>query len=410
MYEFRLPDVGEGVAEAEVVRWLVNEGEAIEQDQPVVEVQTDKAVVELSTPVRGIVQSQNWPEGSVAPVGEVLFVVDEGLDGGADDGKITIQKRKRVLATPSVRRLAKEMEIDLQLINGTGKDGRILAVDLQTAASITSEVSEMCHREGIVLEAVAPIMLEANTLQKQTVTEAPTVHKKNLEVQELSLSPIRRVIGERLLYSVTQKPHAIHFDELDAEGIVTWRESMRRNKDAKLSFTTILLKLVAFTLQKHPLFNAHYDEKEQKIYQFKSLSIGIATDTLKGLLVPVVHEVEKKNMIQLSSEVNHLTELARNGKCTAEQMKGSTFTISNAGVLGGKWAVPIINPPEMAILAIHPIEQRPVVKEGIVQPQWRMNVSLAFDHRVLDGADAIRFTQTLGTYTADPARLLHQLV
>lgn len=405
MYEFRLPDVGEGVAEAEVVRWLVNEGDSIEQDQPVVEVQTDKAVVELSSPVKGVIQPREWPEGSVAPVGEVLFVVNEEIQEKSDDVKLTIQRRKRALATPSVRRLAKEMDIDLQLVTGTGRDGRILEVDLQKAVSSTIE-------EGASLEPAFEMVatMPKEVISEESITLEAPVMQKISEIEELSPSPIRRVIGERLLYSVTQKPHAIHFDELDVEGMVSWRTRMKNDNNIPLTFTAILLKLISFTLQQHPLFNAHYDEKTQKIHKFHSLSIGIATDTPKGLLVPVIHEVEKKSMVQLSSEITQLTESARSGKCTPEQMKGSTFTISNAGTLGGKWAAPIINPPEMAILAIHPIEQRPIVKESIVQPGWRMNVSLAFDHRVLDGADAIRFTQTLGAYTTDPGRLLHQLV
>jgi pyruvate dehydrogenase E2 component (dihydrolipoamide acetyltransferase) len=235
------------------------------------------------------------------------------------------------------------------------------------------------------------------------------------EVHEEALSPIRRVIADRLLFSVTRKPHATHFDELNVEGLVAWRKQrvkdLEKDPNApRITYMAVLAKMVALTLRHHPQFNAHFDEERQVVRTFGSIALGIATDTPRGLMVPVVREVEKKNIDQLACEINQLTQLAREGKLAPDQMKGSTFTISNAGALGGKWATPIINPPEVAILAIHPVEQKPVIMNGELAAGWRMNVSLSFDHRVLDGGDAIRFTQTLGIYTADPGRMLRELV
>ncbi|MFS8514694.1 MAG: 2-oxo acid dehydrogenase subunit E2, partial [Planifilum fulgidum] len=221
------------------------------------------------------------------------------------------------------------------------------------------------------------------------------------------------VIADRLLFSVTRKPHATHFDELNADGLVRWVQKRRREQESsgrRVSFLPVLLKMIAVTLRNHPAFNAHFDEDSQTVRTYQSISLGIAADTPRGLLVPVIPEVEKKSVEQIALELAEVTEAARNGTIRPERLKGSTFTVSNAGALGsGRWATPIINPPEVAILALHPVEQRPVVRDGQLAVGWVMNVSLSFDHRVLDGADAIRFTQTLARYVADPDRLLLEL-
>lgn len=382
---FRLPDVGEGVHEAEIIRWLVQEGEQVEENQPVLEVQTDKAVVELPAPAGGTVTRLNFQAGETVPVGEVLYVI--GHDSASQPSSSRKAAGKRVLATPSTRRLAREYGADLSLITGTGAHGRVTKEDV---LRFIEEKKGM--EEKSTLEVAGPE-----------------------EVIEQDLTPIRRVIGERLHDSVTRKPHATHFDELAADGLVQWYQQQKRLSDTngklpKLTVTAILAKLVAITLKHHPDFNAHFVEEKQTIRKFTSVSLGIATDTSKGLLVPVLRNVEQKNMNQLASEIQSLTKLARGGKLTFEQMTGSTFTISNAGALGGKWAIPIIHPPEAAILAVHPVEERPIVQNGRIAVGWRMNVSLSFDHRILDGADAIRFTKTLGEYTKDPGLLLRELI
>ncbi len=410
---FRLPDIGEGVAEAEIVRWLVSAGEEVEENQPVLEVQTDKAVVELPAPASGRIAELKWKEGEIVPVGEVLYVIgsEENTQKSAtgeksdvsrvsvDQKPLSGKRKKRVLAAPSTRRLARELGVDLAQVEGTGANGRVTDEDVRRFASLgrTSSIEEV------------------QAYEEREATISSHLAKRDAEVEEKPLSPVRRVIADRLLFSVTHKPHATHFDELNAEGLVAWRkkrlEEQKNDPHApRLTYMAILLKMVATTLKHHPEFNAHFDEKSQKVRTYSSISIGIATDTPKGLLVPVIHHADEKSIDALAHEVNHLTELARLGKISPEQMKGSTFTISNAGALGGKWATPIINPPEVAILAIHPIEQKPVVVNGELAVGWRMNVSLSFDHRVLDGADAIHFTETLGKYTADPGRLVRELI
>lgn len=404
---FRLPDIGEGVAEAEVVRWLVSVGDHVEENQPVIEVQTDKAVVELPSPASGRMAELKWKEGDVVPVGEVLYVIGDGeaeaaepvqpkqgTPVGTGTPNAVPGKRKRALAAPSTRRLARELGVDITEVQGTGAHGRVTDEDVRRHAAGKENVAS---GSSISVSSVPPVPSE-----EQVIVETP-------------LSPIRRVIAERLTFSMTHKPHATHFDELPVEGLVAWRK--RRMEELKgvesaprLTYMAILTKLVAVTLKHHPQFNAHFDEEKQLVRTYPSVSIGIATDTPKGLLVPVLHQAERKTLDEIAEEIHALTMGAREGTLPPDRLKGSTFTISNAGALGGKWATPIINPPEVAILAIHPIEQKPVIQNGELSVGWRMNVSLSFDHRVLDGADAIRFTQTLARYTEDPGRLLRELV
>lgn len=410
--DFKLPDIGEGMAEAEVVRWLVQVGDRVELDQPVVEMQTDKAVVELPAPAAGKVTEIRWREGDTVPVGEVLLVIAEESEKGVkEEDEFVVQKasapiapvgprRRRVPAAPSTRRLARELGVDLTQIQGTGPQGRVTDEDVRRAAAALQGTEAVC-REPVSTSAaggaVSPVSAKA----------------ADLPYQEEPLTRTRRVIADRLLFSVTRKPHATHFDELTADGLVHWIQKRRREQEAdrKISFLPVLLKMIAVTLRSHPSFNAHFDEEKQTVRTYQSVSLGVAADTPRGLLVPVIPEVEKKSIEQIAEELNGLIEFARNGTIPPERLKGSTFTVSNTGALGsGRWATPIINPPEVAILALHPVEQRPVVREGELAVGWMMNVSLSFDHRVLDGADAVRFTQTLGRYVADPGRMLTELV
>jgi 2-oxoisovalerate dehydrogenase E2 component (dihydrolipoyl transacylase) len=387
--KFCLPDIGEGVTEAEIIRWLVKEGERIEENQPVLEVQTDKAVVELPAPAGGKIMNLKWTEGQVVPVGEVLYEMEED-ETAPSPVALQKNKKKRVLATPSTRRLAREHGVDINEIKGTGEHGRVTKEDVLRHVNQNKE----SPAPGIFL---------------------PKAEVPAPEVVEEDLSPTRRVIGDRLLYSVTRKPHATHFDELSVDGLVRWYEQQKQASAGdpsvpKLTYMAVLAKLVAVTLKHHPRFNAHYDEETQRIRQFSSISLGMAVDAPGGLVVPVIQQAEQKSIDQLAEEIGRLTRLAREGKLSPGQMKGSTFTISNAGALGGEWATPIIQPPEVAILALHRIAEKPVVEHHQLTVGWRMNVSLSFDHRVLDGADAIRFTQTLGEYTRDPGKLLREMV
>lgn len=352
---FELPDIGEGITEALMVRWFVKEGDQVSMDQPVCEVQTDKAVVELPAPCTGKILERKWREGERIAVGETLLIIQ------ATEPK----KEKHVIASPSTRRLARELDVNVSEVVGTGSSGRVLEKDIKPS-------------------------------------------KQNKSVLAEPLPPIRKTIAKKLLGSVHTRPHATHFDELNAEGLVKLKQQLC--EDERITFTPILLKIIACTLQKHPKWNAHIDESTETLHIYPSISIGLATHTDRGLLVPVIHRVEQKSIYQLSKEIKEVTKQTIEGSIPVEQMSGSTFTVSNAGGFGGTWATPIIQPPEVAILAIHPIQRKPVVLEnGEITARWQMNLSLSFDHRVFDGVDAIHFTQTMACFTANPIKMFHNL-
>lgn len=392
---FLLPDIGEGVTEAEVVRWLVKEGEYVEEDQPVVEVQTDKAVVELPATNSGWINKIYFQIGELAKVGVALYEIS------TTEVKKTARPsstRTKVLAAPTVRKAARIYGIDLQQVRGSGPNGRVLKSDLQRY--LQDQQHEETEQQQLEKREIATLPVQSQS--KQSVEQ---------EVVEQPLSPIRKVIAERLSASVQQKPHVTHFAELDVTGIAEWRQRRLQEREKKkttiASYFPILLRCLAKTLQQHPLFNSHFIEEQQTIRTFSSIHCGIATHTEQGLLVPVLRDLEKKEIREIAEEVKQLASRAREGNASVTELKGSTFTVSNAGSLGGDFATPIINPPEVAIIALHPIRQKPVVApDGRLTIGWRMNVSLSFDHRILDGADAIAFTNTLETYTKDVTRLL----
>jgi pyruvate dehydrogenase E2 component (dihydrolipoamide acetyltransferase) len=375
---FRLPDLGEGTTEAELVRWLVKEGEKVEKDQIVAEVMTDKATVELPAPGEGVITQLRFQAGETVPVGEILYIIETVQPD-------EMRKPKRVLASPTTRKLARELGVDLTKISGSGPNGRVEEKDIQ--------IYVQSFRDSEREVSIPPIPDPINR-------EHPYLH------EETPLSSLRKVIADKLVYSVTNKPHVTHFAELDVTGLVAFKE-----KFPSIGYTPILLKFIAYALKEHPEFNAHFDEDRKVLQRFSTIALGVATDTPRGVIVPVIREVESKNILQLAHEVEELTEAVRRGACSPAQLRGSTFTVSNMGPYGGTWATPIIQPPEVAILAIHPIERRVIVtEEGQMCPAWRMNISLSFDHRILDGADAVRFTQTLEKYTKEPDYLLAKMI
>lgn len=359
-----LSDIGEGLTEAELVRWLVKEGDQVDLDQPVCEIQTDKAVIDLPSPCQGVVVERKWQEGERIPVGQTVLVIEPKTSH-----QELIVNKEQVLASPSTRRLAREHGINLSDVIATGENGVVLEQDVR------------------------------NWIEKK---------KMKTPSSSQSFSANRSRIGQKLLYSLSTRPHATHFDEINVEGLVSLREQLQQK--SPISYTPILLKIIACTLEEHPNWNAHVDEKEQKVETFSSISIGLATHTSRGLVVPVIRQVEEKNIWELAKEVKLIVEQIRAGKVSIEQMRGSTFTLSNAGGYGGVGATPIIQPPEVAILATHKISQKPVVLEnGEIAARWRMNLSLSFDHRLFDGVDAIQFTQTFEKYTSNPIEMISSL-
>ena len=355
--EFRLPDVGEGMTEAEVVRWLVKEGEKVAADQPVVEVQTDKAVVELPTPAPGKVGRIPWKEGDTVAVGEVLLVIEtdheptHGETAAASDvtpareereefpslldpppvEEETLPHRQRVLAAPSTRRLARDLGVEIQQVSGTGPGGRVTKEDVRKVAASLAESQGVIRFADRVARAVTE-GFPVDAVGMGVASERMTVKEsENGTMNEEPLSPTRRVIADRLLFSVTRKPHATHFDELEAEGLVAWRYRFKgetRSGASRVGFLPILLKAIAASLKRHPLLNARFDEEKMMIRRFSSIHLGVATRHPQGLLVPVIRDVDRKSILQIADELRELTEAARQGRLMPDQMKGSTFTRS----------------------------------------------------------------------------------
>jgi pyruvate/2-oxoglutarate dehydrogenase complex dihydrolipoamide acyltransferase (E2) component len=374
-FEFRLPDIGEGVVEGEIIRWLIEVGDEVEEDQPMVEVMTDKATVELPSPVKGRVLECRGAEGDTIDVGATLVVIDTGREEPAarevsaparpevrEVPKATGRRRApdSVLTTPAVRRLAQARDIDLSKVKGSGPGGRILEEDLESPGETTSE------------------------------TPGP----EGAEFQAIPYRALRRRIGEHLTRSKRSAVHYSYIEEADVTQLVELRRRFLAGDEARrITYLPFILKAVVSGLRAFPLLNSSLDEERGEIRLHKRYHIGIATATPEGLVVPVVRDVERKPLLELSEEVRRFTDAARRGELAAKDLKGSTFTATSLGPLGGLAATPVINYPEVAILAVHKIDERPVVRRGNIVIRNMMNLSISLDHRVVDGAVGAQFMQ-----------------
>ena len=376
-YQFRLPDIGEGIVEGEVVRWLVRIGDEIEEDQPMVEVMTDKATVEIPSPVKGRVVEHGGNEGDVVQVGSVLVVIDTGKDEALSrpvqaaahpppHRRAIARRRKtaRVLATPAIRRLAKQMKIDLERVRGTGPGGRITREDLTRA------------------QAPAPAAATA------PAAAGPT--------DRIPYRGIRRRIGDHMVQASNQAPHFTYVEEVDVTELVRMRQRAQGTEEfqgVRLTYLPYILKALGHELKRHPWLNARLDLDAGEIELRKYYNIGVATQTEEGLMVPVIKDVDRKSLPRLAREISEVSRLAREGSLKLEHLQGSTFTVTSLGALGGIVATPIVNYPEVAILGVHKIAARPVVRSGRIVIREIMHLSLSQDHRVVDGAVGARFLQ-----------------
>ena len=343
-YEFKLPDLGEGLTEGEISRWLVAEGQEIAEDDPLVEIQTDKTTVEIPSPAAGKVSQILVAEGDVVPVGTVLVVIGE--DGAAPDGARGQTpgpaQQVRVRATPLVRKVAQELGVDLAGIEGTGPQGRVTEEDVRGAATAGGQ------------------------------TPGP-----GQEGRREPLRGVRRLVAEHMTRAHREVP------------AVTWvEEADFGNVDLK-RLVPVVLKAVAATLQEFPELNARLDGDE--IVYLDRYDLGVAVQTEQGLVVPVVRGCDEASLDELQAEVERLAESARAGSLKPEELRGSTFTVTSAGKLGGLLTTPIVNHPEVAILSIGRVAERPVVRDGEVVARPTGYVSVTFDHRVVDGARAAEF-------------------
>ncbi|MBX0296097.1 2-oxo acid dehydrogenase subunit E2 [Haloarcula nitratireducens] len=548
MFEFELPDLGEGVAEGEVLEWHVAVGDAVTEDQVLAEVETDKAAVDVPSPVEGVVRELHAEVGDVVATGEVLVSIEEDGDAEAESGTAAESDESaggdgaepdagesgtteasesaaategRVFAPPSVRRLAREKGVDITTVSGSGPSGRITEADVTAAAAesadsespddgptaavskvgdgergtddgptaVVSKVGDdesedgegaadepavksavrrassddpMAERRdrtlatpatrrlarelGVDIDAVPtdetrdgePYVDEAAVRAVAEGEGGEVTDEDVREVTEQVVSEmrdaaegagaagvaaeseaagdrrepyrgVRRAIGEQMARSRREVPHATHHDKVAVPGLVEARdrlEPLAEERGVHLTYTPFLLKCVAAALDDHPILATQLDAEAEEIVFKDDRNLGVATATDHGLVVPVVDDVDEKGLLQVATELNDLVERARSRDIAREEMRGGTFTVTNFGAIGGEYADPVINVPETAILGVGSLEERPVAVDGEVAAKPTLTLSLAIDHRVVDGADAARFVNTLKEYLADPTRLL----
>lgn len=413
-FEFKLPDIGEGIHEGEIAKWLVAEGDKISEDDVLVEIQNDKAVVEIPSPVDGTISKIHVEEGEVTTVGTTIVTIDDGSEDTAseeaaeptektdskqedDAAKPADEKEaseespnkeaqkeasadsdKIVIAMPSVRKFARENDVNIKEVTGTGKNGRILKEDIENFGS-DSQVS-------------AGTASEAASTEEQS-EQAPAARKQaagDLETRE-KMSGMRKAIAKAMVNSKHTSPHVSHIDEVEVDALWAHRKKFKEiaaEQGVKLTFLPYVVKALVSALKKYPELNTSIDNETFEVIQKHYYNVGIAADTEKGLVVPVVKDADKLSMFEISDEINDLAGKARDGKLSSDEMKGGSVTISNLGSAGGKWFTPVINQPEVAILGIGRIEEQPVVRDGEIVAARVLALSLSYDHRQIDGATA----------------------
>jgi len=396
-YEFRLPDIGEGLAEAEVAKWLVGVGDRVSEDQPVVEMMTDKASVELPAPGAGVVVEQRAAEGDVVKTGAVLYVLETAAEVGGSPSAAEAPRASSdmpvaahsqsgsVLAPPAVRKLAREMGVDLARVSGSGPGGRISAADVQKATS-------------------PPHLLG------RSAAEPPGggVLTGDAAGTRVRLRGVRKRMAETMARSARTIAHVTGFHELDAVDFADVAGRLRRAAEAKgerFPFDTLLVRVTALAVRRHPIFNASLDEERGELVMHEEVNIGVATATHEGLIVPVVKKADTLNLADLAAEVDRVTSAAREGKTALADLQGGTLTISNTGAWRGEFGTSLIRLPEVAIVAFGRIEERALVRQGRLVASAVMPMSVTFDHRVIDGEQGLTFALTLRELIEDPKQL-----
>lgn len=426
-FEFKLPDIGEGIHEGEIVKWFVKPGDEVKEDDILLEVQNDKAVVEIPSPVEGKILELKVAEGTVAVVGDVLITIDydgeipasaHGHHDEEEDAapqqetkEVEVSKEttsevdesRRIIAMPSVRKYAREKGIDIRKVAGSGDNGRILKVDIDNfGTAAPKEVSE---------ETDAPELKEAKVTSTAAEKKAIKPYEAaygELETRE-KMSGIRRAISNAMVNSKHTAPHVTLMDEVDVTDLVLHRKKFKgvaAEKGIKLTYLPYVVKALTSALREYPTLNASIDDVNEEVVYKHYYNIGIAADTEKGLLVPVVKDADRKSIFKISSEINELATSARDGKLAPDKMKGGSCTITNIGSAGGQWFTPVINHPEVAILGIGRIAEKAVVKNGEVVVAPVLALSLSFDHRLIDGATAQNALNHIKRLLNDPQLLV----
>jgi pyruvate dehydrogenase E2 component (dihydrolipoamide acetyltransferase) len=415
-FEFKLPDIGEGIHEGEIVKWFVKAGDAVKEDDVLCEVQNDKAVVEIPSPVDGTVLEIKVAEGEVAVVGDTLITIDaegyESNEATTEEKAEEVKEEKtaetkaeqtpqkdnivtgeRVIAMPSVRKYARDKGVNIQLVQGTGKNNRVLKEDIDRYLSGETQPQEA-----------------KETVQtKETVAEKPVVLEGQYPETREKISGIRRAIAKAMVKSKQTAPHVTLMDDIDVTELVAHRKKFKQvalDQGIKLTYLPYVVKALVSALKKFPILNTSFDDETEEIIHKHYYNIGIAADTEKGLLVPVVKDADRKSIFEISAEINELAVKAREGKLSPNEMKGASCTITNIGSAGGQWFTPVINHPEVAILGIGRISEKPVVRNGEVAIAPVLALSLSFDHRLIDGATAQQALNHIKRLLNDPQLIM----
>ena len=430
----KLPELGEGVTEGELVKWLVKPGDSVKADQPIAEVMTDKATVEVPSPIAGVVKELKFKAGDVIKVESVMIVL-EGGGGAKASGPTpapTAQAAKpaapaaaatrsapmaatrempasahmnfhppvadsKVLATPATRRLAREMGVDINTMSGTGLAGRVTREDVMSGKDMSQGAGAVSAR-GSSVPAAPP---------KPAYQGVPGGEER------VPLIGIRRKIAENLQKSKAIIPHFTLMDEANVTDLVALRESLKdfaEKNGTKITYLPIVMKALIATMREFPMFNASIDDAASEIVYKKYFNLGFAADTPNGLVVPVIKNADSKSIVELSKEILDLSKRARDGKLKPDEMKGACITITNIGSVGGTYATPVINHPEVAILGMYKIDEKPVIRNGQLAAIKVMNFTVTADHRLIDGAVAARFLKAFLERIQSPGRMMVEML
>ncbi len=446
LFEFPLPDIGEGVAEGEIVEWKVKTGDAVKEDQVLLEVMTDKATVEISSPVRGTVRELVVNAGEVAPVGAVLCRIEPAAGahvptiaahggGGhaapakkaapAADEATTVAVAapapaakefsrpagQRALATPYTRRLARELGLDIEKIEGTGDVGRVTEDDVKRAGAGKKAAPSAAPAAAPSLSEQVATPRPAAQAPAPKHVPAPIPHVPGGETR-IPIRGLRKKISERMHVAKTTAAHFTYVDDCDVTELVALRGKMKERaakRGVKLTYMPFIAKALVSALQQFPTLNGVTDDAAQEFVVKHYYNFGIAVDTENGLIVPVVKDVDKRSLLDLASEMDRVATEARDGKSKLEDLKDGTFTITNAGNIGGLFATPIINYPEAAIVGVHAIKKTPRVVGDKIEIRDVMYLSISIDHRMNDGAIGARFMNHVIAMLQDPQQLLLEM-
>lgn len=388
LVEVKLHDIGEGMTEGEIVSYLVKVGDPVQSDQPLVEVQTDKMTAELPSPTTGIVKEILVKEGTLVPVGTTILIIESGQtkhvqqEVTVSSNRNKVEKTNRlILAAPYTRKIARELGIDIEKINGTGPAGRITDEDVYN------------YGKKAVEPMAAPI--------KEVIKNA-------VESDEIPFKGRRKQIASLMSKSLFTIPHVTHFEEVDMTNLLDCKQQCKED-GINISVAAFFIKAIQLTLMKYPIFNSVLDEDHGVIRLKKEYNIGVAVDAEDGLIVPVIRNVEQKTVKTIQDEMKIAIEKAQNNTLTKADISNGTFTISNVGPLGGIGATPIINYPQTALISFHKTKKKPVVINDEIVIRSMMNLSMSFDHRVADGATAVRFTNEFVQLIENPTRMLLEM-